>query len=172
MLILRLMFAQKNTLIYQNLAAVDLFVRAQERQQRGVFFLIGLLTTNTSCLGHRKHWRCVHVCAFMSVSPGQSKSPHHLFILDVSLIQSTSLTHKGGGREIARGGEKSSRRRQAWTGQEGDLWPSMSPRTGRGGSQLTVTSCTKTAGWAEGGELNTWDQICWSQGSSLHSFSF
>lgn len=38
------------------------FKRARERQQRGVLFLISLLTTNTSCLGHRKHWRCVNVC--------------------------------------------------------------------------------------------------------------
>lgn len=51
---MRIVFAQKNMLIYQNLAAVDLFARAPEHQQRGVFFLISLLATNTSCLGPQK----------------------------------------------------------------------------------------------------------------------
>lgn len=54
MLILRIVFTQKNMLIYQNIAAVDLFARAPEHQQRGVFFLISLLATNTSCLGPQK----------------------------------------------------------------------------------------------------------------------
>lgn len=38
------------------------FARAWERQQQGVFSLISLLTTNTSCLGHRKQ-RKVRVSA-------------------------------------------------------------------------------------------------------------
>lgn len=82
--------------------------------------------------------------------------------------------NKGGGREIAGRGRKEQSEQTSPDGTGGRplAFPPVVPQSLLGrGVWLTVTSCTKAAGGAEGGGPNTWDQICWSLACSKRVMS-
>lgn len=161
MLILRLMIRDKNAVIYQNSAAVDLLWGLERASWGGggFFFLISLFTTNRSCFGPRKHWRCVK-SPFTSVytSPGRTaQTPHDpssssnrpADLSAISLMQTASLTNKDGRQGDCWGRKKKRAVAADKPGRESEGRPlAFLSRLIGGGSAVTstVTSSTKTTG--------------------------
>lgn len=131
------------------------FVRAWERQQRGVLFLISLLTTNTSCFGPQESiegvWMRVK-SAFMSVSPGQPEQiPPPLLVFKQTCGRLSRLTDTNHKSDKQRSRQRNCKGTGAVAtdkpgrdrGETSGLPPVISQSLPGRGDRLTVTSAQR-----------------------------